>query len=218
MSIIKKCFKAINSYYLLFKCKLKWYKRRKLEKNNTYIKRVIDINKIKVGKETYGPLDIIDYNPKMGKSNVVIGCYVSIAEGTQFLLGGGHHINYISTYPFLNRLYNEEESLDRGNIIISDDVWIGKDVTIMSGVTIGQGAIIGTKALVTKNIPPYSIAVGIPARVIKYRFDKKTIDKLLKIDYKNLSLKDIKDNIEIFERYPENLDIEKVIAITSGVN
>lgn len=213
---VKSIFLKLRSYYLLIKCKFKWRKIRKKNDNKTYLQRVINVNKIQVGKETYGPLNIIDYNPQNGTSKVIIGSYCSIAEGVQFMLGGGHHTDRISTYPFLNRLYGTEESLDKGNIDISDDVWIGKDVTIMSGISVGQGAVIGTGAVVTKDVPPYAIVGGVPARIIKYRFNKEKIEKLLKINYANLSLKDVEKNIQLLKKYPEVADIEKMIEITSN--
>lgn len=84
--------------------------------------------------------------------------------------------------------------------MIKDDVWIGAQATIMSGVTIGQGAVIGAKALVTKDVPPYAIVGGVPAKVIKYRFEKEIIDELLKIDFSKLDYKVIKEHITLFEK------------------
>lgn len=84
--------------------------------------------------------------------------------------------------------------------MIKDDVWIGAQATIMSGVTIGQGAVIGAKALVTKDVPPYAIVGGVPAKVIKYRFEKEIIDELLKIDFSKFDYKVIKEHITLFEK------------------
>lgn len=98
---------------------------------------------------------------------------------------GGHNINYASIFPF----YYREKSLfqnantfdapDSPETVIGNDVWIGNGVTILSGNTIGDGAVIGAGAVVSKDIPPYAIAVGNPIRIIKYRFDKETISKLI---------------------------------------
>lgn len=182
----------------VWQCNKKWKKEHPDSK--VYFETLINLNKVSIGKGTYGPLHIVDYSPKTGKSKVKIGAYCSIAMDNLFLLGGGHPLHYVTTYPFKNMLFDQEESLDDGDIIIKDDVWIGAQATIMSGVTIGQGAVIGAKALVTHDIPPYSIAVGIPAKVIKYRFDKKTIDELLKVDFSKFSYEVIKEHITLFEK------------------
>ena len=73
--------------------------------------------------------------------------------------------------------------LTNGDIVVGDDVWVGQRAIIMSGVNIGQGAVIGAGAIVTKNVPPYAIVGGIPAKVIRYRFSEELIQELLKIDY-----------------------------------
>ena len=91
------------------------------------------------------------------------------------------------------------------HVVIGNDVWIGNNVTIMGGIHIGDGAIIGTGAIVTKDIPPYGIAVGVPAKVIRYRFDEEQIRKLLKLKWWNNSFEWIKEHSEDFD------DIEKFL-------
>lgn len=86
----------------------------------------------------------------------------------------------------------------KGPIIIEDDVWIGESVIVMSGVHIGRGAVIGAGAVVTKNIPSYSVVVGAPATVIKYRFDRDVIAKLQRIDFEKISAEEIVSNIALF--------------------
>lgn len=184
------------------KCSIKLYflkkKWRKLNQNNhTEINTLVDLNKINVGVGTYGVLNIIDYCPRTGTSKVKIGNYCSIADDVTFLLGGGHNWHALSTYPFRHFLLDKEESLSKGDIVLSDDVWIGTQVTIMSGVKIGKGAVIGTKALVTKDIPDYAIAVGIPAKVIKYRFSPSLIKNLKNFDMSKLNESNIKENMSL---------------------
>lgn len=84
----------------------------------------------------------------------------------------------------------------KGAIIVDDDVWIGESAIIMAGVHIGRGAVIGAGAVVTKDVPPYAVAVGTPAKIVKYRFDHETIDKLLKIDFNK---EEIVNNLPLFE-------------------
>ena len=138
-----------------------------------------DISKIVVGKHSYGQLNVTDYSPSPNK--LIIGSYCSIAPGVQFLLGGEHSTTSISTYPFkVMRFGYEREAGSKGNIEIGDDVWICLNAVICSGVKIGQGAVVAAGAVVTKDVEPYSIVGGNPARFIKYRFNKTIIDGLLK--------------------------------------
>lgn len=140
-----------------------------------------------------------------------IGKFCSI--GPNLMCGGGiHPVNGISTSPAFYSIRNQagitfsdqnkiEEELP---VEIGNDVFIGMNVTILDGVKIGDGAIIGAGAVVSKDIPPYAIAVGSPIRIIKYRFNQETIDKLLEIkwwDFDTNKLKDLEKyffNIELF--------------------
>ncbi|MCI8771734.1 MAG: CatB-related O-acetyltransferase [Lachnospiraceae bacterium] len=113
----------------------------------------------------------------------------------------------LSTYPF--PIFFEEWGLDvanitaawdnKGDIIIGNDVWIGYEAVILSGVTIGDGAIIGTRAVVTKDIPPYTIVGGVPAKPIRKRFDDVTIARLLELKWWDWSEERIKTNLKIIQ-------------------
>lgn len=105
---------------------------------------------------------------------------------------GDHPTNFVSTSPYfyfdnlgykLKSAVSHNEFWDYAPIIIGNDVWIGDDVFIKNGIEIGHGAIIGTGAIVTKNVPPYAIVAGIPAHIIRYRFDEATIEQLLKLKW-----------------------------------
>lgn len=186
------------------KTKILKIKYRKENKHNfTTIKNGCDISKISVGNGTYGEIDIKTYGGQ--NSNLKIGNFCSIANDTVFLLGGEHDYNKISTYPFKSKFFKEPESKNKGDIIISDDVWIGYGSTILSGVTIGQGAIIGAKSIVTKDVPPYAIWAG--NMVVKYRFEENVIKELLKIDFSEINPEFIKENIDILY---ENINEENV--------
>lgn len=189
-----------------YRFKKKWRKRN--AENYTKIGRyTFDASKVLVGKGTYGELNVLQFGTKCGQ--LIVGNYCSIAPEVVFLTDGEHSYKAISTYPFATRYFNKcIDTLSKGDITIEDDVWIGYRATIMSGVHIGQGAVIAAGAVVTKDIPPYAIAGGVPARVIKYRFDKDTIDELLKVDYKNISINDIKNNLD--DLYDELVDIEQL--------
>lgn len=166
----------------VIKLKLFQRKYRKLNFNNfTQIMNVCDLSKVVVGKKTYGCISVSDFSPS--NTRLIIGSYCSIAPGVQFLLGGEHQINSISTYPFkVKRFSDEREAGSKGDIIVKDDVWIGTNAIICSGVTIGQGAIIAAGAVVTKDVEPYAIVGGNPAKLIRYRFSENLKTKLCATD------------------------------------
>lgn len=123
-------------------------------------------------------------------AHVLVGNYCSLAHRIVFEIGANHNYKSVSTYPFfvktnpnVSPILREPNSYNKYQIIIGNDVWIGCDVTIMSGVRIGNGAVIGAGTVVAKDVPPYAIVVGNPGRVIKYRFDADTIEKLQKIKW-----------------------------------
>tara|TARA_Y100000766_G_C18803642_1_gene554343 strand:+ start:466 stop:1083 length:618 start_codon:yes stop_codon:yes gene_type:complete len=129
-------------------------------------------------------------------SVVKLGCFNSIASDVLLFLGENHNIDRVTTYlnPCVshkhdNRLQENWGMSDNGDIVIENDVWIGYGVKIMSGVTIGTGSVIASGSIVTKNIEPYSIVGGIPAKIITKRFSEKIIEKLLKSEWWNIPYK-----------------------------
>ncbi|MGL5087413.1 MAG: CatB-related O-acetyltransferase [Clostridium sp.] len=124
-----------------------------------------------------------------------IGKFCSIGSGASFLLAGnqGHNHKWISAYPFDPTIFsNAKDGFRRkGDTIIGNDVWIGTEALIMPGVKIGDGAIIGTRAVVTKDVAPYTVVGGNPAKVIRERFSKSDISMLLEIKWWNLSTEQI---------------------------
>lgn len=156
-----------------------------------------NFNHVKIGDYSYGELNVVDFG---GDNFLEIKKFVSIAQNVTFVLNAEHNINTISTYPFKVKLLKlcESESFGKGNIIVDDDVWLGYGATVMSGVHIGQGAVVAAGSVVTKDIPPYAIVGGVPATIIKYRFDKQIIEQLLEIKYDNLSPELIRENIDLF--------------------
>lgn len=153
--------------------------------NGTCLKGIYDTRKISVGRKSYGVLNIVDWSPS--DSRLVIGNYVSIAENVYFLVAGEHTTNTISTYPFKVKVFGDKyEAGSKGSIIVKDDVWIGEGATICSGVTIGQGAVVAAGAVVTKDVEPYAIVGGNPAKLIRYRFDENLRNRLLQIDVAEL--------------------------------
>ena len=135
---------------------------------------------------------------------VIVGGFVSIASGCQFLLSGNH--DWQRTTTFLNPWKDDDSEclLSNGDIVIGSDVWIGMNCTIMSGVTIGHGSVIAAGSVVSKDVPPYSIVGGNPAKHIKFRFDEETISKLLKIKWWDWDDKKIKENVNLI--FNHNID------------
>ena len=122
---------------------------------------------------------------------LIIGSFCSIGSGASFIMAGnqGHRTDWIATYPFF---YMQDEQAfaaatdgfcRAGDTVIGNDVWIGYEAVILSGVTIGDGAVIGCRAVVTKDVPPYTIVGGVPAKPIRKRFDEETIKELQKIKW-----------------------------------
>ena len=130
---------------------------------------------------------------------LIIGSYCSIGSGAVFMMAGnqGHKKEWVSTFPFYFQANIFKESKNgfekTGDTVIGNDVWIGSEAMIMSGVTIGDGAIIAARAVVTKDVEPYSIVGGNPAVVIKKRFTGKEIEQLLIMKWWNWEEKKVKE-------------------------
>ena len=166
--------------------------------STVYLQNVVTDPSIQVGEYTIyddivnDPRDFqrnnVLYHYPVNRERLVIGKFCSIACGARFLFNSANHaLGPLTTYPF--PLFFEEWDLDvarladawdnKGDIVVGSDVWIGYEAVILAGVTIGDGAIIGSRAVVTKDVPPYTIVGGVPARPIRLRFPRETVDRLL---------------------------------------
>ena len=200
-AIVKKS--ALLSHWKLLRFRKKW--RKQNSHNFTTAKNAFNRRVVTVGNGTYGELDIRHFgNPD---EKVVIGNYCSIGPDCVFMTGGEHRYDGLSTYPFRVKLgLCNNESITRGPIVLEDDVWLGLGVTVMSGVTIGRGAVVAAGALVTKDVPPYAIVGGVPAKVIKYRFPPEVIAEVEKMNFGVLSAQKATEQIDAFDVVltPEN--------------
>ena len=139
------------------------------------------------------------------EGHVLVGRYCALGHRLTFELGLNHDYRQVTTYPFEDLADGKEPQINHYNhvnlkqIIIGNDVWIGCDVTILGGVRIGNGAVIGARSVVAKDVPPYAVVVGNPARVIKYRFDEETIRALQEIKWWNWPEKKIKANLPLLK-------------------
>ena len=167
-----------------------------------------------LGRRSYLVGGSIEYGNR--DCHLLVGRYCALGHRLVFEIGLNHDYHGVTTYPFEDVLQkgdgtlNHARGVNRNQIIIGNDVWIGCDVTLLGGVRIGNGAVIGARAVVAKDVPPYAVVVGNPARVIKYRFSQEIIGKLQKIkwwnwpDEKILSLlPELKDVRRFVDRFLE---------------
>lgn len=150
--------------------------------------------------------NVLYHYPERNNDRLIIGKFCSIACGAKFLFNAANHtLDGLTTYPF--PIFFEEWGLsadvsdiasawdNKGDIVVGNDVWIGYNAVIMSGVTIGDGAIVATGAVVTKDVPPYTIVGGIPAKPIRRRFDYDTVKRLLDLKWWDFPEDKIKRNV-----------------------
>lgn len=175
---------------------------REGDRETVYLKNVVTDPGIQVGEFTmyndfvHDPREFekknVLYHYPVNKEKLVIGKFCSIACGAKFLFNSANHtLSSLSTYPF--PIFFDEWGLEKsdvaaawdrkGDIVIGNDVWIGYEAVILAGVTIGDGAVIGARAVVTKDVPPYAIVGGVPARVIRSRFPEETVKALLRLKW-----------------------------------
>lgn len=180
-----------------------------------YLKNVVTSPNVEIGEYTiyndfvHDPRDFeknnVLYMYPINQDHLKIGRFCSIACGAKFLFTSGNHsLQSLATYSF--PVFFDEWDLDpkqitvawdnKGDITIGNDVWIGYEAVIMSGVTIGDGAIIATRAVVTKDVPPYTIVGGVPAKPIRKRYCQDIIDRLQQLQWWNWDRKRIQDNLD----------------------
>lgn len=194
MGLLRKMTSKISGLMQSANRELKW-KKANPDNDTRLLGDPLNIDIASVGNQTYGRIFINGYG---SDGAVKIGAFCSIAPQVAFVTGNEHALDRISTFPFKVKTLETEsnETLSKGGIVVDDDVWIGFRATILDGVHIGQGAVIAAGALVTKDVPPYAIVGGVPAKVISYRFDKDLIEALLQVDYSQLTSELIKENID----------------------
>ena len=180
-------------------------------KTSCYIKNVVHAPNISIGDYTYydDPSDptafeknnVLFNYPEFG-DRLLIGKFCSIATGTKFIMGAANHrISSVTTYPFqvFGGLWSEKVPAHlsqlpfKGDTVIGNDVWFGRESIIMPGVKIGDGAIVAAYSVVTKDVPPYGVVGGNPARLVKMRFDDELIALLLSLKWWDLAPEQLLD-------------------------
>ena len=189
--------------------------------STVYLKNVVTDSTIQIGEYTtyddfvndprdFQKNNVLYHYPECNREQLIIGKFCSIACGAKFIFNAANHaLGSLSSYPF--PIFFEEWGLDgdtvsiarawdnKGDIVIGNDVWIGYEAVILAGVTIGDGAVIGTRAVVTKDVPPYTIVGGVPAKPIRRRFNEDTIVELLRLGWWDWDEEKIKRNIEALQ-------------------
>lgn len=179
-----------------------------------FLKPLVSGENIEIGEFTYyddpaGPEHfaekcVLYHYPFIG-DRLVIGRFCAIAEGAKFIMNGANHaMSGFSTFPFNIFGHGWEDGFDpatwtqelRGDTIVGNDVWIGMEALIMPGVTIGDGAIIAARSVVTRDVPPYAIVAGNPAKVVKTRFKAETVQRLLAVGWWNWPIDKVTRNLD----------------------
>jgi virginiamycin A acetyltransferase len=177
--------------------KLKFLNKEE-KKKYVFLNENPEFSKYSIGEFSYGEPKILSWGEQ---ETLKIGKFCSIAPDVTILLSGEHRIDWITAFPF-SSLFKEFQHFSghpasKGNVTIGNDVWIGTKSLILSGVTIGDGAVIGAGSVVTKNVQPYAIVAGNPAKQIRLRFDQETIDNLLKIRWWDWDLNRIREKMPL---------------------
>lgn len=159
-------------------------------------------SRIEIGRHTYGvgPFTVLFYRPD---DRVKIGSFCSIATGVRIMPSGGHFFDRVSTFPFRSALLERPDGAmhdvpEKGGIVIGHDVWIGTNAMILAGARVGNGAVIAAGAVVRGEVPPYAIVGGVPAKVIRYRFDEERRKILNDIAWWEWPDEQIRDRVDEF--------------------
>ena len=152
---------------------------------------------------------------------LTIGRYCSIADKVEILLGGDHRLDWASTYPFaaMRGLWPEADApadyhASRGDVSIGHDVWLGSGCMILSGVTVGHGAVVAARAVVARDVPPYAVVAGNPARVVRTRFDEATVADLVACAWWDLPHPMVARLVPLLQsgRIPELIEAARAVA------
>lgn len=181
---------------------------------------------IMTGRHSYGVDSITTWSWDEG-AHLVIGGFCSLASPLTIFLGGNHRTDWTTTYPFghiKEEIFPSGEvnggghPASKGHVIIGNDVWIGKGCTIMSGVTIGSGSVIATQSVVVKDVEPYSVVGGNPAKTLKYRFPQHIINELLEIKWWDRSDEEIDKIVPLLQQSPTDETILKIKELLTDKN
>jgi chloramphenicol O-acetyltransferase type B len=179
------------------------------------LERFVRAGMVEIGRWTYG-------TPRIAHiwgdtANIRIGSFCSIAEDVTIHFGGNHRTDWVSTFPFRSKFdlpgaYEDGMPATKGDVVIGNDVWMGRGATILSGVSIGDGAVVGAGAMVSKDVRPYAIVAGNPAREVKRRFPDGIVDRLLATRWWEWPDDRLRDLVPLLS----SDDIEAFLAVAEG--
>lgn len=208
--------RVINRFFERLNFEKRW---RKLNAHNeTKVgERFFPMKVAQIGKGTYGTVNVYSLYVTP-KESLSIGNYVSIAPDVIFFLGMNHQLDTATTFPFYSKFIQRSpiDAISKGPIVIEDEVWIGTGARIFSGVKIEKGAVVAAGSIVTKDVPPYAIVGGNPAKVIRFRFQEDIIQILKPIYFKDFSGEWIRQNIELIYKKIET--VEDALALKAAAD
>ena len=175
---------------------------------------------VTVGQYTYGAEQMFPHVWD-SETRLSIGSYCSIADNVHVFLGGNHPMDWISTFPFgrevMQAMGAEASSVTNGDIVIGSDVWIGSHASIMSGVTIGSGAVLGAYSHVVRDVEPYSVVGGNPARHLRHRFTPEVVDRLVSIAWWDWPSTVVFDNRSLLSEVPSAASLDEMERVSVGL-
>jgi virginiamycin A acetyltransferase len=187
--------------------------RTRNEHNNVIPVTDFPIDIVSIGAYSYGELNLIAYDKNNKIDKLEIGSFVSISSGAVFFLHENHQTETFTTFPLKSVLLERPYPGDmrsKGSIFIDDEVWIGNGAMILSGVHVGKGAIIAAGAVVTKDVAPYALVGGVPARMIKYRFGQEARERLCHLRLSGLAKDEIIKNLELLYKPIDSEQLDKI--------
>jgi acetyltransferase-like isoleucine patch superfamily enzyme len=181
-------------------------------KRSSHFSRLVRSGRILVGRGSYGTPTVVTYAGD-DKTRLLIGNYCSVASSATFLLGGNHPTDRITTFPIRLRLSLDTSGLDgfptsKGDIVLGHGVWIGHGALVLSGVTVGDGAVVAAGAVVTKDVAPYTIVGGNPARPIRARFEADKIEMIAQSQWWTWSESEIAANTDRLNGRADGVTLE----------
>ena len=188
---------------------LRWAKAN--DHNRTCLGRwAIGLDNVTIGDYSYGEINVLTASKQ---PKLAIGAFCSIAPNVTFVIHNNHPIDHFTTFPLRRFVLGESygEACGNGGIVVDDDVWIGYGATILDGVHIGRGGVVAAGAVVTKDVEPYTIVGGVPAKPVKKRFSQDVIDRLLKLDYSKVDKSFVEKHIERLYRPLDERAIEELL-------
>jgi acetyltransferase-like isoleucine patch superfamily enzyme len=168
--------------------------------------------RVVLGPRTYGSFTV--HIGRNERARVHIGAYCSIALGVEFSIGGNHRPEWISTYPFRVEMgmpdpWTDQHIRTERDIRIGNDVWIGRQALILPGIQIGDGAVIGARAVVSKDVRPYAVAVGVPASEVRRRFTDEQVEALLGLRWWDWPEQKVREHVDLLS----SGDVERLLAV-----